>query len=94
MALNKNKVIAAAQRAVQRGQLDRGIKEYLTIVGEDRDETIIDLGIGGCRPCLSPDGKRIAWGETDHKVVIAELDQSVQRPKVGRRLLEIVDEKN
>ena len=32
MAINKNKVIAAAQKYVQKGQFDRAIKEYVKIV--------------------------------------------------------------
>ncbi|MBU1430597.1 tetratricopeptide repeat protein, partial [Myxococcota bacterium] len=46
MALNKNKVIAAAQRYIQKGQLDRAIKEYRSIVDEDPDDIRIWLKIG------------------------------------------------
>ncbi len=46
MALNKNKVIAAAQRYTQKGQLNRAIKEYRTIVNEDPDDIRIWLKIG------------------------------------------------
>ena len=38
MALNKNKVIAAAQRFAQRGQFDRAISELRTIVEEDPED--------------------------------------------------------
>ncbi|MEZ4434209.1 MAG: tetratricopeptide repeat protein [bacterium] len=38
MALNKNKVIAAAQRYAQKGQLDRAISELRTVVEEDPED--------------------------------------------------------
>ncbi|MEZ4433702.1 MAG: tetratricopeptide repeat protein [bacterium] len=38
MALNKNKVIAAAQRFAQKGQLDRAISELRSIVDEDPED--------------------------------------------------------
>ena len=34
---------------------------------------VLDLGIGGCRPCLSPDGKRITWSRNDHTVCVADV---------------------
>ncbi len=46
MALNKNKVIASAQKFTQKGQLDRAIKEYRSIVEEDPDDVRIWLKIG------------------------------------------------
>ena len=36
---------------------------------------IINLKIPGCRPCLSPDGRHIAWGAGDH-----ELGPGADRP--------------
>lgn len=57
---------------------------------EAEGDRILDLGIGGCRPCLSPDGKKIAWGESDHKIAVAELSVEDGEPKVGQRLFEIV----
>lgn len=44
--LNRNKVIAAAQRCVQRGQLDKAIREYKKIVEEDPRDVRIWLKIG------------------------------------------------
>ena len=35
---------------------------------------IINLKIPGCRPCLSPDGKQIAWGPGDHELATAPID--------------------
>ena len=44
---------------------------------------VVDLGISGCRPDVSPDGKRIAWGETDWTLRVADLDLSGLEPKVS-----------
>lgn len=63
------------------------------LIDSDGD-TVINLEVKGCRPCLNADGKHIAWGESDHTVVVAELDLSADTPKIGKRLLEIHDEKN
>lgn len=55
---------------------------------------IIDLGIHGCRPCLSPTGKQIAWGESDYDIIVAAIDIEAETPSVGNRLLAIHDSKN
>ena len=44
--INKNKVIAAAQKFVQKGQYDKAIKEYAKIVEEDPRDVRIWLKIG------------------------------------------------
>jgi 4-hydroxy-tetrahydrodipicolinate synthase len=44
--INKNKVIAAAQKLVQKGQHDKAIKEYAKIVEEDPRDVRIWLKIG------------------------------------------------
>jgi Tol biopolymer transport system component len=61
---------------------------------EANGERIIDLGIPGCRPCLSPDGKQIAWGPGDHELAAAPIDLDSARPKVGPRRIRILDDKN
>ncbi|MFO1497406.1 MAG: hypothetical protein U1G07_03245 [Verrucomicrobiota bacterium] len=55
---------------------------------------IIDLKIPGCRPCLSPDGKQIAWGSGDHEVVLAPIDLNTTSPAVGKWRLRIQDKTN
>lgn len=44
---------------------------------------VFDLGLKGCRPDLSPDGKRVAWGHGDFAMGSAELDLGGPQPKVG-----------
>ena len=38
--------------------------------------------IGGCRPDVSPDGKRIAWNSSDFTISVADLDFSGSEMKV------------
>ncbi|MEZ4467895.1 MAG: tetratricopeptide repeat protein [bacterium] len=46
MAVNKEKLIASAQRLTQKGQIDRAIREYRTIVDEDPSDVRIWMKIG------------------------------------------------
>jgi tetratricopeptide (TPR) repeat protein len=46
MAINKNKVMEAAQKFVEKGQLDKAIKEYLKIVEEDPKDVRVWLKLG------------------------------------------------
>jgi len=39
--------------------------------------------VGGCRPDLSPDGKRLAWGANDETMMVADIDFSGPEPKVS-----------
>jgi hypothetical protein len=43
---------------------------------------VYDLEIPGCRPDVSPDGKKIAWGPGDFALRAGELDFSGPRPRV------------
>ncbi len=43
---------------------------------------VYNLEIGGCRPDLCPDGKRIAWGKTDNIISVADIDLESSVPKV------------
>src|SRR2546429_1951891 len=55
---------------------------------------IINLQIPGCRPCLSPDGKQLAWGSGDHEIDVAPIDLDTDSPAVGPRRLRIQDKTN
>ena len=55
---------------------------------------IINLKIPGCRPCLSPDGKQLAWGSGDHEIDVAPIDLDSDSPAVGSRRLRIQDKTN
>jgi Tol biopolymer transport system component len=60
---------------------------------ERNGDKIIDLKIPGCRPCLSQDGKQIAWGPGDHEIATAPIDLDSDKPRVGPRRVQIKDEK-
>ena len=53
---------------------------------EAHGNKLINLNIPGCRPCLSPDGKQIAWGPDDHEIAAAPINLEADEPKVGRRV--------
>jgi TolB protein len=61
---------------------------------EARGTNIFNLGIPGCRPCLSPDGKQIAWGAGDFEIAAAPIDLESDHPTVGEWRLHIKDETN
>jgi hypothetical protein len=61
---------------------------------EAQGNQIINLNIPGCRPCLSPDGKQIAWGAGDHEIAVAPLDLESGSPAVGPWRLRILDQTN
>lgn len=61
---------------------------------EAQGDKIIDLKIPGCRPCISPDGKQLAWGSGDHEIVLAPINLEADLPKVGPWRLRIQDKTN
>jgi len=61
---------------------------------EAHGDRIINLNIPGCRPCLSPDGKHIAWGAGDHELVAAPIDLDAETPAVGPWRVQIKDPVN
>src|ERR1051325_8148360 len=46
MAINKNRLMEAAQKFVEKGQTDKAIKEYLKVVEEDAKDVRVWLKIG------------------------------------------------
>ena len=61
---------------------------------EANGKRIINLNIPGCRPCLSPDGKSIAWGAVDKELAVAPIDLEAQTPSVGQWRMTIKDQTN
>jgi Tol biopolymer transport system component len=68
--------------------------DHASLLIEADGPRIIDLGVHGCRPCLSPDGKHIAWGEDDYTIAVAELDVNSADPHLGERRFAVHDSKN
>src|SRR3954468_14940233 len=67
--------------------------DHAILLIERNGDRIINTGIPGCRPCISPDGKQIAWGPGDHELAAAPFDLDSADPKVGPRRLRIVTNK-
>jgi TolB protein len=44
---------------------------------------VFDLGLEGCRPDVSPDGKHIAWGHGDYCAGVADLDLESSTPRAS-----------
>jgi Tol biopolymer transport system component len=55
--------------------------EHTILAIEAEGEKVIDLKLEGCRPNLSPDGKKITWGHGDFCAGVADLDLSSDTPK-------------
>jgi Tol biopolymer transport system component len=68
--------------------------DHAILLIEANGPKIINLKIPGCRPCLSGDGKQIAWGSGDHQIVVAPLDTEADEPTVGKWRLQIRDDIN
>ncbi len=50
---------------------------------EAKGPGVYNLGIPGCRPDISPDGKRIAWGASDTVLRVADFDVVAAKPQVS-----------
>jgi hypothetical protein len=59
--------------------------DHAILLIEANGTNIINLKIPGCRPCISPDGKKIAWGPEDHELAVAPISLDSEIPKVGKR---------
>ena len=68
--------------------------DHAILAIEARGRKIINLKIPGCRPCVSPDSRQIAWGSGDHEVVLAPIDLDSDTPSVGPWRLRIRDKTN
>ena len=70
-----------------------GVEHGILLI-EAGGSRIINLNIPGCRPCLSPDGKQIAWGSGDHEIAVAPIDTDAETPSVGPWRLRVQDNTN
>jgi len=68
--------------------------DHAIVLIEAHGNKIINLKIPGCRPCLSPDGKMVAWGSEDHDISGAPIDLEAEEPAVGKWSVNIKDEHN
>ena len=68
--------------------------DHAILAIEAKGDKVINLDIPGCRPCLSPDGRQIAWGPGDHEVALAPIDLDSDAPSVGPWRLRIRDATN
>ncbi len=58
-----------------------GFRHGILAIPADGTE-IYDLGIPGCRPDVSPDGQKVAWGPSDWALRIADIDFTGPQPKI------------
>ena len=59
--------------------------KHATLAIEAKGGRVFDLGIPGCRPDVSPDGKKVAWGAGDWELAVGDLDFSTGQPRVTNR---------
>jgi Tol biopolymer transport system component len=57
-----------------------GFSHNILAIEADGDG-VFDLKLDGCRPNISPDGKKVCWGHGDYCAGIAELDLTSSPPK-------------
>jgi Tol biopolymer transport system component len=57
-----------------------GYSHTILAIQADGDK-VVDLHLEGCRPNISPDGKKVCWGHGDFCAGVADLDYSGPLPK-------------
>jgi len=57
-----------------------GFQHGIIAIAVEGDK-VVDLKLDGCRPNISPDGKKITWGHGDFCAGIADLDLTSSTPK-------------
>ncbi len=70
-----------------------GFKHAILLIAAQGDQ-IINLGVHGCRPCFSPDGRELAWGGSDHEIEVAKFDWAATPPRLLPKRLGVHDAKN
>jgi hypothetical protein len=56
-------------------------------------EGVFDLKLSGCRPNISPDGKKVCWGHGDYCAGVADLDFAGPTPK-ATNIHDVVESKD
>ncbi len=57
-----------------------GFQHGIIAIAAEGDK-VVDLKLDGCRPNISPDGKKLTWGHGDFCAGIADLDLTSSTPK-------------
>jgi hypothetical protein len=60
---------------------------------EANGEKVVDLKLEGCRPNISPDGKKVCWGHGDFCAGVADLDLSGSTP-MATNIHDVVESNN
>jgi len=60
---------------------------------EANGQKVVNLNLPGCRPDVSPDGKKITWGANDFELRVADLDFSGPEPKVVNQRAVVTSQK-
>jgi hypothetical protein len=55
--------------------------DHTILAVEANGERVVDLKLSGCRPNVSPDGKKVCWGHGDFCAGVADLDLKGPHPK-------------
>ncbi len=84
-----------AGRQVVRGHGARryGFLATRILAIEANGDKVVDLKLDGCRPNISPDGKKVCWGHGDYCAGVADLDLSGATPK-ATNIHDVVESKN
>lgn len=69
-----------------------GFRHNILAIQADGDK-YYDLKLSGCRPNISPDGKKICWGHGDYCAGVADLDFSGPEPKAVN-IIDVVESKD
>jgi len=60
---------------------------------EAEGDKVFNLKLGGCRPNISPDGKKVCWGHGDYCAGVADLDFSGLTP-TATNIIDVVESKS
>jgi dipeptidyl aminopeptidase/acylaminoacyl peptidase len=69
-----------------------GFRHNILAIEADGDK-YYDLKLDGCRPNISPDGKKVCWGHGDYCAGVADLDFSGPTPKAVN-IVDVVESKD